>query len=405
MIRFLIVIFHFQSIITLQILEIDVRQSVMKFNFTQKKLNQTFQLIIQKEETSKYLLIELFVKNQSKSSPNLMLLQSYGQAPFYDLHSPKKRIICDNYDINGQQQSKKYHYLQLNLDQNRDLQLYLTILTNKTKNYYLQFTASNIIQCPNNCNKNGQCIHGQCQCKKGFLDEDCSQTAQLFLPFKMQNIQISNQQYIYTMFNTTSNYSLSLAFESTNINKSKINIQMLVSQRYNLPCDINNNYNHTVWDQKRVEIKLLQESYLESNFSQQSHQNLLIIKLSSEEDINYKIQLDFQIHYRQDKEEIVTIILIITLTLILIFALFFIFWYCFRRQKKNSSNNQQFMIPALVDIDLNPQCSICLEDFIKTEEQLQQQVKTDCLHIFHKECLNHWRKNRNTCPICRKSFI
>ncbi|CAD8206749.1 unnamed protein product [Paramecium octaurelia] len=403
MIRFLILIFHFQSIFTLQILEIDVRQGQTKFNLTQKRLNSTFQLKILKEESSKYLLIELFVTHRSRSSPNLLLLQSYGQAPFYDLQSPKKRILCDHYDINGQQQSKKYHYLQLNLDQHSDSESYLTILTNKTQNYELVFTASHIMQCPNNCTRNGQCINGTCRCNQGFLDEDCSQSAQQFLPFTIQNISILAQQYIYTTFNASSNYSLSLAFETENTIKSKIKIQMLVSQRYNLPCDINNSYNHTLWDSKRVDIRLLQEPQLETTLGQQPPQNLLIIKLQSEEEINFKLSIDFQIHYLQDEEEMATIILVVTFIFILIVAMMFIYWYCLRRRNRNSLTSDSYQTPSLEDMQLIHQCSICLVDF--TQETQLQCVKTDCQHIFHKECLSKWQGHQVTCPMCRKPLI
>ncbi|CAD8127172.1 unnamed protein product [Paramecium sonneborni] len=399
MIRFLIVIIHFQSIITLQLQEIDVKQGVTIFNLTQKRFNQTFQLKILKEETFRYLLIELFVKFTSKSSANLVLLQQYGNAPFYDLKSQKKRILCDNFDVNGQQLSKKYHYLQLNLEENRNKESYLTILTNKTLNYQLVFTVSDIQKCPNNCNNRGQCIKGKCQCKQGFIDEDCFQSAEFFSPFIKSKISISQEQYIYTIFNTTTNYRLSLSFDLENKTKSKINIQMLVSQHHNLPYNIKNNFNQTVQDQKRIEIKLLKDNYFQS--SGEFSQSFLVIKLQSQEKINYKIIIDFQTQYFQQGEELLTIILVVCFALFLIFIIISILIYCFRRQNIESQNKYQFQIPQQSDIESNRECSICLVDFITTKKALEQCVQTDCKHIFHKECLNQWLKYRQTCPICR----
>ncbi len=42
-----------------------------------------------------------------------------------------------------------------------------------------------------------------------------------------------------------------------------------------------------------------------------------------------------------------------------------------------------------------PKCSICFEKFNNDEEQLK------CSHIFHKKCIDEWKKEQPTCPICR----
>jgi len=42
-------------------------------------------------------------------------------------------------------------------------------------------------------------------------------------------------------------------------------------------------------------------------------------------------------------------------------------------------------------------CGICMEDFDSTSCKLLR----NCMHIFHGECLNKWRKNKNNCPYCR----
>ena len=45
-------------------------------------------------------------------------------------------------------------------------------------------------------------------------------------------------------------------------------------------------------------------------------------------------------------------------------------------------------------------CSICLCDMITGT-----QVKTlPCNHSFHKNCINTWSMEHNTCPCCRKSY-
>ncbi|XP_062087002.1 putative RING-H2 finger protein ATL19 [Humulus lupulus] len=48
------------------------------------------------------------------------------------------------------------------------------------------------------------------------------------------------------------------------------------------------------------------------------------------------------------------------------------------------------------------ECVICLEDF---EEGESCQVFPVCNHIFHTNCIDHWLKNRPTCPVCRHCIL
>ncbi|PON39673.1 43kDa postsynaptic protein [Parasponia andersonii] len=48
------------------------------------------------------------------------------------------------------------------------------------------------------------------------------------------------------------------------------------------------------------------------------------------------------------------------------------------------------------------ECVICLEDF---EEGESCQVFPVCNHIFHTDCIDHWLKNRPTCPVCRHCIL
>ncbi|EDX16422.1 E3 ubiquitin-protein ligase RNF149 [Drosophila simulans] len=42
-------------------------------------------------------------------------------------------------------------------------------------------------------------------------------------------------------------------------------------------------------------------------------------------------------------------------------------------------------------------CTICSERF-RTSDNIQA---GSCGHAFHEDCLDHWRKQSRTCPICR----
>ena len=43
-------------------------------------------------------------------------------------------------------------------------------------------------------------------------------------------------------------------------------------------------------------------------------------------------------------------------------------------------------------------CSICLDDYSDPEIKLN---KLPCNHIFHKDCVQEWLKDNDTCPDCR----
>lgn len=49
------------------------------------------------------------------------------------------------------------------------------------------------------------------------------------------------------------------------------------------------------------------------------------------------------------------------------------------------------------------QCIICLEDFM--EGQSVVTLSCDKEHIFHNDCLEQWKQNNYTCPLCRATII
>jgi len=47
------------------------------------------------------------------------------------------------------------------------------------------------------------------------------------------------------------------------------------------------------------------------------------------------------------------------------------------------------------------ECSICLEKY-KVNDKI---LNLNCRHSFHKDCINIWLKDNNTCPQCRENII
>ena len=69
------------------------------------------------------------------------------------------------------------------------------------------------------------------------------------------------------------------------------------------------------------------------------------------------------------------------------------------------------------NLDMNQDCTICRQHLNSASIYAQEKGHNSeidrgvCGHMFHKECLNEWFKNRIdkseelTCPICRNNFI
>ncbi|KAF8105975.1 hypothetical protein N665_0149s0005 [Sinapis alba] len=47
------------------------------------------------------------------------------------------------------------------------------------------------------------------------------------------------------------------------------------------------------------------------------------------------------------------------------------------------------------------QCSICIEDFSDTHENIIWMPQ--CKHMFHQDCLFEWLSRQNSCPLCRST--
>lgn len=49
-----------------------------------------------------------------------------------------------------------------------------------------------------------------------------------------------------------------------------------------------------------------------------------------------------------------------------------------------------------------PVCTICLENVSSTPSCREEEQRIlDCSHIFHRECIGEWLKERHNCPVCR----
>lgn len=45
-------------------------------------------------------------------------------------------------------------------------------------------------------------------------------------------------------------------------------------------------------------------------------------------------------------------------------------------------------------------CCICL----KNDDDGRDIVELNCLHIYHRECIEKWMKDKNICPVCKSNI-
>lgn len=78
-------------------------------------------------------------------------------------------------------------------------------------------------------------------------------------------------------------------------------------------------------------------------------------------------------------------------------------FYCKKRSQyvftktKLSNLGKKVKSGILVDSD---DCPICMDKM----DKICTLSITNCNHVFHNSCLNHWRMKKNCCPLCRTSI-
>ena len=60
-----------------------------------------------------------------------------------------------------------------------------------------------------------------------------------------------------------------------------------------------------------------------------------------------------------------------------------------------NSQQQTLDIKNVTEEQKQDQCAICLENFENTAAFLP-----NCRHFFHQTCIERWRSQKNSCPLC-----
>lgn len=68
--------------------------------------------------------------------------------------------------------------------------------------------------------------------------------------------------------------------------------------------------------------------------------------------------------------------------------------------KKQPLNNIDKLEITKLYENIDDSCLICYDKYL----QDQYIVKLPCSHFYHKDCIDPWFKNNNTCPCCRNKL-
>jgi len=66
-------------------------------------------------------------------------------------------------------------------------------------------------------------------------------------------------------------------------------------------------------------------------------------------------------------------------------------------QIKNTMLQRVSMKSQIIEVEKESSCTVCL-DAVKVGSSVYD---IDCKHVFHRECIENWRKEKDTCPCCR----
>ena len=126
-------------------------------------------------------------------------------------------------------------------------------------------------------------------------------------------------------------------------------------------------------------------------------------------------------YYLMSETDLVSLQLLLVLNLANIFIMFFLF-YIFLDKRENvvyrtrENHNENYLATYQINFDdiinevysdsfpYEEKCSICLEDFVFTDETKIIQTEA-CNHFFHETCIKQWLRIRTTCPNCQNNLV
>ncbi|CAD8140630.1 unnamed protein product [Paramecium pentaurelia] len=238
-------------------------------------------------------------------------------------------------------------------------------------------------QCAKNCQNNGKCLNGFCECPFSYLGSDCS------IQIKDIENQISlepRQQYFFNI-------------KSFNTSKFERQLETFVDIKY------------TCQHQYQMQFQGVQITTNLINFNQTFIQSCLMKTIEIQEQL--PIKLYSYIIFEQTSPNIIRIttqenhfifqnliVAFIALLILALLSMLYIFYH-----HKNPKDLKALRIVPIIKFSLaleqveqsDIECALCMKEL-----QQNQSVRiTYCNHLYHDFCFKMWWTNNKSCPRCR----
>ncbi|CAK91243.1 unnamed protein product (macronuclear) [Paramecium tetraurelia] len=295
---------------------------------------------------------------------------------------------------------EKYQMQLLSMKQFNEFPQVIGTYSKSISNFSITITTLDISECASQCQNEGICKDGMCECVQGYFGADCSIVA---LDITHESRYHKNGFYYFNIKGCDQN-SCSLSINFTQVGT------------YRQTCYAEDWY---LLQQNMIEKREIKISDVQSCLSNINNQ-----KLSPQQFSYYIFYFETECENSQEPNiQNTKIILIIVITTvggsISLCCCIICYYYFFRRQKEEhqilptislypKTDIQRYLpkqlyktlinqYPGLANTD---ECLICL-DKIKEQDQVRL---TYCTHIFHVQCLDNWLEKNRICPACRSEL-
>ncbi|CAD8057461.1 unnamed protein product [Paramecium sonneborni] len=339
--------------------------------------------------------LRLYLSPQSNTTKSLLILcNSKPNITLFNIHSIKT-LACI-YDINSYYQNSTQVITLDNNPTSKEIRELFSIYYLYSNNPYIgivsQGNENELIlelkqmqknQCAKNCQNNGKCLNGFCECPISFIGVDCSIQLK---DIENQIILEPRQLYFFHI-------------KSFNISKFERQLESFVDIKYTCQHQYQINFsgvqistNLIILNQTFIQSCLMKTIEIQEQLSIKL-QSYIIFELTSPNSVKI---LTIEKHYIFQN----LIVAFIALLIIALFSMFYVFYH-----HKNPKDLKALRVVPIIKFSLaiesieqsDIECALCMKEF-----QINQSVRiTYCNHLYHDFCFKMWWTNNKSCPRCR----
>ncbi|CAD8199369.1 unnamed protein product [Paramecium pentaurelia] len=295
---------------------------------------------------------------------------------------------------------EKYQEQLLSMKQLNEYPQVIGTYSKQISNFSITISTMNILECASQCQNNGICQNGMCECLEGYFGADCSIIA---LDITVESQYHKNAFYYFNI-------------KECNQQSCSLNIQFNQVGKYRQTCYAENWYllQQNVIEKKEIKIIDVQSCL----------QNIKNQKLNPKQFSYYIFYFETECEnsqqsINQDTRSILIIVITTVGVSISLCCCIICYYFFFRRRKEEhqilptmpiypKTEIQRYLpkqvyksliiqYPGLTSTD---ECLICL-DKIRDSDYVRL---TYCTHIFHIQCIDNWLEKNRICPACRSEL-